>query len=598
MVFASVSVHAQAAVTVLIDGTAYPAQLRENTELLERAHAERTPSARHYEGELVGIDGSWIRASNIRGHWQGLVTIDGRHYVVASAQRDRHGNVALDAQLPTDIMAPSQCATDVAARGAQTQSLAQQLDAGVAAADFAALCATTVDGVCLLPEIDLPFDLQFQQRFPTDYQAQAASMLNMVDGYYRNDLNIQFDALSMTFLTNDLFSTTTDANALLTDVQNKKNAGQVPFVTNPRAILHLVTGRDFDTTTIGISNVGTLCSPMNNVGTSQVVLTAGLPSAGLTALVMAHEIAHNFGAVHDGDGNTCATSGFIMSASLSPNATQFSSCSLTDMTAKINSLSNVGACFEFPVDASVTARAGNPTTANANENFTLDYDVAEQHASVASTTITINGSFTTAGGTFVAATMNGNACTVGANGSTYTCTTDASGGLLSVTAQAPAATTSTVGATVVVASTGGVKDIDSSNDTANQSVSTSIPPAAPSGLTATAAASEIDLAWQDNSSNESGFRIERRTGSAAFAQIAMTAANATTFADTGVTSGVTYDYRVAAFGPGGTSAPVAASAQIAAAAGGGGGGGGGGAFGAELAPLLLALFALRRRLPR
>src|SRR5262245_3818428 len=193
----TLSVRAQTAVTVLIDGTAYPAQLRENTELLTRAHAERTPSARHYEGELVGIDGSWIRASNIRGHWQGLVTLDGRHYVVTSAQRDRHGNVALDAQSPTDIMPPSRCATEVAAPGMQTQSLAQQLSINSATQTLSELCTNKVNGVCLLPELDLPFDLLFQQTYPTTFEAQAVSLLNMVDGHYRNDLNIQFDALSM-----------------------------------------------------------------------------------------------------------------------------------------------------------------------------------------------------------------------------------------------------------------------------------------------------------------------------------------------------------------------------------------------------------------
>jgi hypothetical protein len=601
---ASLSFCAQAAVMVSIDGTAYPAQLRENTELLTRAHAERSPSARHYEGELAGVDGSWIRASNIRGQWQGLVMLDGRHYVVTGAQRDSHGNVTLDAQSPSDVMAPSQCGTDVGT--ASAQAFAQELNTGVAAADFAALCTAKVDGVCLLPELDLPFDLLFQQTFPTTFQAQAVSLLNMVDGFYRNDMSIQFDVLSMQFLTTDLFTTTTNGEDLLTDIQTKKNAGQVPFVTNPRAILHLVTGRDLTdnmggTSIVGISNVGTLCSLTSNVGTSQVVRTAGLPSAGLTALVIAHEIGHNFGAIHDGTSsmgitNSCAPMGNIMSASLSPTATDFSTCSVSEMTAKINSLANVNQCFEFPVDASVIARAGNPTTANANENFTLDYDVAETHASVASTTITVNGTFTTPGGTFMSATLNGNACTVAANGSTYACTTDANGGLLAVTVQAPATTTSTVGATVVVASTGGVKDIDSTNDTASQTVSTSTPPAAPTGLAATATSTEVDLAWQDNSTNETSFRIDRRTGTAAFAQIATTAANATTFADTAVTSGVTYDYRVSAVGPGGTSAPATASALVAAAAsGGGGGGGGGGAFGAELAPMLLALFALRRR---
>ena len=39
------------------------------------------------------------------------------------------------------------------------------------------------------------------------------------------------------------------------------------------------------------------------------------------------------------------------------------------------------------------------------------------------------------------------------------------------------------------------------------------PPAAPSGLSATAvSSSQINLSWTDNSSDETGFKLERKTG--------------------------------------------------------------------------------------
>jgi hypothetical protein len=401
----------------------------------------------------------------------------------------------------------------------------------------------------------------------------------------------------MPFLTTNVFSTTTVSGDLLTDISAKKNAGQLPFVTNPRAILHVVTGRNFDGTTIGISNVGSLCSATDNTGTSQVVFSSASPSTGLTALVIAHEIGHNFGASHDGTGgNTCAASGFIMAATLTPNANKFSTCSIAEMTNKVNGLSNLAACFEYPVDAVLSAHPGNPASAGANEHFTLGYDLTEAHATVASTNLHVTGSFSAAGGTFVSATINSMPCTVAGDAQSYSCTADSSGGLVEATARIAGGTALTVSAAVAT-STGGLKDIDPSNDTVNQSVTTSTAPAAPSALTATASGTAINLAWQDNSANEDGFRIERRAGAAAFAQIATTAANTTTYSDTTVASGTTYEYRVSAFGAGGTSSPSpSASAQIAGApAAGGGGGGGGGSSGIEFAPLLLALFALRRR---
>jgi hypothetical protein len=80
-------------------------------------------------------------------------------------------------------------------------------------------------------------------------------------------------------------------------------------------------------------------------------------------------------------------------------------------------------------------------------------------------------------------------------------------------------------------------------------------PNAPSALTATAvSASQINLSWTDNSSNETGFRIERKTGSGgSWSQIATVGANVTAYADTGLSAGTQYTYRVRAAGSGGDS---------------------------------------------
>ncbi len=82
------------------------------------------------------------------------------------------------------------------------------------------------------------------------------------------------------------------------------------------------------------------------------------------------------------------------------------------------------------------------------------------------------------------------------------------------------------------------------------------PPAAPSGLTATAvSASRINLSWTDNSTNESGFKIERCTGPSCtdFVQIAVMGSGVTTYSNTGLTSSTTYTFRVRAYNAGGDS---------------------------------------------
>jgi titin len=72
-------------------------------------------------------------------------------------------------------------------------------------------------------------------------------------------------------------------------------------------------------------------------------------------------------------------------------------------------------------------------------------------------------------------------------------------------------------------------------------------PNAPSGLTATAISStQINLAWTDNSSNETGFRLERSTDGTNFVEITTTAPGATSYPNTGLNPGITYYYRVRA----------------------------------------------------
>jgi hypothetical protein len=78
---------------------------------------------------------------------------------------------------------------------------------------------------------------------------------------------------------------------------------------------------------------------------------------------------------------------------------------------------------------------------------------------------------------------------------------------------------------------------------------------APSRLAATvASASRVNLRWRDNSSNESGFRIERRIGTGSWSQIASVGANVTSFASNGLRASTNYEYRVRAYNGSGTSA--------------------------------------------
>jgi hypothetical protein len=81
-------------------------------------------------------------------------------------------------------------------------------------------------------------------------------------------------------------------------------------------------------------------------------------------------------------------------------------------------------------------------------------------------------------------------------------------------------------------------------------------PAAPSNLSANAvSSSQINLAWTDNSSNESGFKIQRASSPAGpWTQIATVGANVRSYASTGLSASTAYYYRVCAYNNKGDSA--------------------------------------------
>jgi hypothetical protein len=79
-------------------------------------------------------------------------------------------------------------------------------------------------------------------------------------------------------------------------------------------------------------------------------------------------------------------------------------------------------------------------------------------------------------------------------------------------------------------------------------------PAAPSNLIGTSTVSRrIDLTWTDNSTNETGFKIERSTNGSSFTQIATVGAGVKKFSDSNRRSGRRYYYRVRAYNTTGNS---------------------------------------------
>jgi fibronectin type III domain protein len=104
--------------------------------------------------------------------------------------------------------------------------------------------------------------------------------------------------------------------------------------------------------------------------------------------------------------------------------------------------------------------------------------------------------------------------------------------------------------TVLVAGCKADRPLAPGADAAALAASVAAGSGAPSGLTSTAVLkSRIDLAWQDNSSNETGFEVQRSTtGSAGtFAAVGTVGADVTTYGDAGLSPLTQYCHRVRAF---------------------------------------------------
>ncbi len=97
--------------------------------------------------------------------------------------------------------------------------------------------------------------------------------------------------------------------------------------------------------------------------------------------------------------------------------------------------------------------------------------------------------------------------------------------------------------------------IDAAVELLRTGSSTPARPEAPASLTASVRGeSQIDLAWQDRSTNETGFRVRRQNGgTGSWLTVASLAANRTTWSNTGLVAGVTYKYQVVAFNAQGDS---------------------------------------------
>jgi hypothetical protein len=296
-------------------------------------------SLKLYRGSIDGLEGSWVRLATKGVDVHGMLW-DGVHlYVIAPSYEVREQLLSPeDSSGETiifrlnDVLMSSQgmaCdTTDSTQRASEAyESLVREISPAEAQNKFSAT---------LRLELSVLGDARFRERYADAQEARDAILLrlNNVDGIFSSQLGVQIEAPTVQVhdQVSDPLSTVASAAALLDELASVRRRSPE---LRKRGLTHLFTGRNLEGTTVGIAYMDSLCDTKLGVGLTEV----DERGSWYESLIAAHEIGHNFGAVHDGDPNkACASTPqglFLMSPNVN-GVDSFSQCSLQLMRPNIS----------------------------------------------------------------------------------------------------------------------------------------------------------------------------------------------------------------------------------------------------------------------
>lgn len=323
-------------------GRQFDLQLQSNAEILGRLPtAQRARlNARHslYRGQIAGIAGSWTRITRVGDEYFGAIWDGTDLYALAPARAvtpylrstsSTAGNTFIYRLADSDSGIENASCVVMQHDGeankmqlGQFQALTKELRA-----------LSTKLNLHGQLEIDLVGDVQFQNANASDPEGAMLARLNIVDGIFSSQLGIQLTARTFNLVDflDERFNTN-EPGKLLGNLGMYRSLGGA----NNGGITHLLTGKDLQGDIIGMAYRNVLCDARFGVSLSE-----GQHDTFTSALIMAHELAHNFGAPHDGaPGEACsaAPSGYLMWPYMNGSAS-LSACSVEQTQAPIQAAS-------------------------------------------------------------------------------------------------------------------------------------------------------------------------------------------------------------------------------------------------------------------
>jgi hypothetical protein len=390
-------------------GRMFELELAENARLLRATSAqarERIGDVQLLKGAIKDVPGSWVRLTLSDGLYSGAFWDGAELYAVAP--RDT---------LQTALLAPMQPATNAIFRLSDTQGGLLTGTCGVAAAERATssplekfkaliheLRAAADSAFAAAPreiEVAMIADFELTNRLGAATTRHLLDKANIVDGIFSSQLGVSTIPTDfVTFATDTDPFTASEASSLLSQLSGFRSV--TPAIRS-RGLAHLMTGRELAGNILGIGYLGSLCEAQAGSSLSE---DAGF--AFDSALIMAHELGHNFGAPHDSEsGSPCEAEplGRLMAPEYNTSST-FSACSVQQMQAQIAAASCIVTARNRDVAVSVPT---STLQAVVNEPFDVAIDLLSLgDTDAANVVLTVHPSF---GMPIAAATMPGAECT-------------------------------------------------------------------------------------------------------------------------------------------------------------------------------------------